>query len=46
MSQQQVDEFDYMVDEHDAADLIDELEGDFYAREDGNLGMEFDEMRK
>ncbi|CAO2831446.1 unnamed protein product [Amaranthus hypochondriacus] len=40
MSQQQVDEFDYMADDHDAADLIDEVEGDFYAREDGNLGMD------
>ena len=39
MSQQQVDEFDYMADEHDVADLIDEVEGDFYAREDENLGM-------
>lgn len=40
MSQQHVDEFDYMADEHDVADFIDEVDGEFYARDDGNIGME------
>lgn len=40
MSEQQVDEFDYMADEHDVADFIDEVDGEFYARDDGNIGME------
>ena len=39
MSDQQVDEFDYMAEEHDVADFV-EVDDDYYARDDGNIGME------
>lgn len=39
MSDHQVDEFDYMAEEHDVADLV-EVDDEYYARDDGNIGME------
>jgi len=39
MSDHQVDEFDYMAEEHDVADFV-EVDDDYYARDDGNIGME------
>lgn len=40
MSQQQADEFDYMADEPDVADFIEDVDGEFFARDDGNIGVD------
>ncbi|KAK9664505.1 hypothetical protein RND81_14G047200 [Saponaria officinalis] len=47
MSDNQIVEFEYMADDQDVVDLVDEVEGDYYARDDGNVGMdEYDLLTK
>ncbi|KAL9237865.1 hypothetical protein vseg_012362 [Gypsophila vaccaria] len=47
MSDNQIVEFEYMADDQDVVDLVDDVEGDYYARDDGNMGVdEYDLLTK
>jgi len=40
MANHNVDEFDYMAEEHEVDDIVDEVDEDYYARDDDNIEMD------
>lgn len=40
MANHNVDEFNYMAEEHEVDDIVDEVDEDYYARDDDNIEMD------